>query len=84
VRRHKLIDEGAPVPSFYVNGFKSSPVLERRGDCMAREDPTKCKHCNKNEGEHLAKTMECPTGLKTRIGYLSFGPNVFEPKGEVK
>jgi hypothetical protein len=42
--------------------------------------PPKCIHCKKTEGEHNAKTRECPVGLKTRIGYIRFGPTVFEIK----
>lgn len=41
----------------------------------------KCKHCNKLQGDHKAKTLHCPTGSKTRIGYLSYHlTNTFESK----
>jgi hypothetical protein len=40
----------------------------------------KCKVCGKTRGLHQNKTAMCPTGLKTRIGYTSFGPTVFELK----
>lgn len=41
----------------------------------------RCKKCNKQRGDHKAKTLECPTGTRTRIGYLDYVPNqVFEPK----
>jgi hypothetical protein len=39
----------------------------------------RCKHCRKWKGEHRAKTFECPTGTKTRIGYCQYGPDVYEP-----
>lgn len=32
----------------------------------------KCKHCKKIRGEHKAKTLNCPMGTKTRIGYTSY------------
>lgn len=38
---------------------------------------TKCKICGKTRGLHQTKTAMCPRGLKTRIGYTSFGPTVF-------
>lgn len=38
----------------------------------------RCKHCRKWKGEHKAKTFECPTGTKTRIGYCHYGPAVYE------
>jgi hypothetical protein len=42
--------------------------------------PKKCKHCKKIKGEHQAKTLNCPAGMKTRIGHIQFHPeNVFEP-----
>lgn len=40
----------------------------------------KCKVCGKAFGLHQAQTHLCPTGVKTRIGYTSFGPNVFNLK----
>lgn len=33
---------------------------------------TKCVKCGKIRGEHQAKTLNCPTGSKTKIGYISF------------
>jgi len=50
----------------------------------------KCKNCGKIKGYHKAKTLACPTGKKSRIGYLSFSMTMtFEPvedkgKKEVK
>ena len=44
----------------------------------------KCKHCKKIRGEHLAKTLNCPTGSKTRIGYTSFHPTQVYEKQESK
>lgn len=41
---------------------------------------TKCKLCGKERGNHRATTLECPKGMKTSIGYTSFGPEVFDPK----
>lgn len=32
----------------------------------------KCKHCKKIKGLHQAKTLNCPLGSKTRIGYITF------------
>lgn len=40
----------------------------------------KCKVCGKIRGLHQSKNGMCPRGLKTRIGYTSFGPTVFELK----
>ena len=45
---------------------------------------TKCKLCGKARGNHRAKTLECPSGAKTRIGYTQFGPGVFDPKPATK
>jgi hypothetical protein len=42
---------------------------------------TKCKNCGKSKGLHQAKTLACPSGSKTRIGYTSFSSTTrFEPK----
>ncbi len=39
----------------------------------------KCKHCKKPKGDHKANTLHCPTGSKSRIGYLSYHTiNTFE------
>lgn len=38
----------------------------------------RCKNCHKEKGSHKAKTFECPSGLKTRIGYIHFGPTKYE------
>lgn len=32
----------------------------------------KCINCGKPRGEHQAKTLHCPQGSKTRIGYISY------------
>ncbi len=41
----------------------------------------KCKNCGKEKGLHQAKTLNCPYGTKTRIGYTSFHPtDKFVPK----
>jgi hypothetical protein len=45
-----------------------------------RKPPVKCIHCGKDKGMHLAQTLNCPVGMKTRIGYTSFGETVFAPK----
>ncbi len=46
---------------------------------------TKCKHCKKEKGLHQAKTLACPVGSKTRIGYICFSQTTtFEPKNEKK
>ncbi len=37
----------------------------------------RCVLCKKERGQHKAKTFECPTGTKTRIGYTNFGPEVY-------
>jgi hypothetical protein len=42
--------------------------------------PIKCQNCGKEKGNHLAHTLECPKGQKTRIGYTSFGKTTWEPK----
>lgn len=40
----------------------------------------KCKNCGKIKGEHLAGTLNCPIGTKTKIGYLMYHPTqVFKP-----
>jgi hypothetical protein len=44
----------------------------------------KCKVCGKIRGMHQNKTNMCPRGLKTRIGYTSFGPSVFVLKPSSK
>jgi hypothetical protein len=42
---------------------------------------TKCKNCGKAKGLHQAKTLACPCGSKSRIGYTSFSlTTTFEPK----
>jgi hypothetical protein len=38
----------------------------------------KCKNCGKIKDYHRAKTLECPSGTKTRIGYISFGFTTYE------
>ncbi len=42
--------------------------------------PPKCVHCGKERGLHKAVTLHCPAGMKTRIGYTSFGLTTFKPK----
>lgn len=37
----------------------------------------RCKNCNKERGDHKAKTLECPAGPRTRIGYLRYTPDQF-------
>lgn len=32
------------------------------------------------KGQHRAETLDCPKGMRTRIGYKSFGPERFVPK----
>ena len=41
----------------------------------------KCKNCGKEKGLHQAKTLACPVGRKTKIGYISFSYiDKFQPK----
>jgi len=40
--------------------------------------PHKCKNCKKFKDSHKTGTLECPVGLRTRIGYITFGPTVYE------
>lgn len=40
-----------------------------------------CVHCKKTKGVHLAKTLHCPVGMRTRIGQISFDKEkVYTPK----
>lgn len=39
-----------------------------------------CALCKKEKGNHRAETLECPKGLRTRVGYTRFGPERFTPK----
>lgn len=32
----------------------------------------KCKNCKKPKGEHQARTLNCPIGKKTRIGFIHY------------
>ena len=41
---------------------------------------SKCHNCGKTKGDHQAKTLLCPRGKKTRIGYIDFGPTTFIQK----
>lgn len=50
----------------------------------AARKPVKCQHCRRERGQHRAHTLECPYGVKTRIGYLMFGPTVWTPKDSQK
>jgi hypothetical protein len=39
----------------------------------------RCKNCGKPRGEHNATTKACPTGRKSRVGYITYSPDrVFE------
>lgn len=41
----------------------------------------KCALCNKERGAHKAKTLHCPFGTKTKVGYISYHPtDTFVPK----
>lgn len=41
----------------------------------------KCANCGKVRGYHRAKTFNCPTGAKTRVGYIHFdSKQVFKDK----
>lgn len=41
---------------------------------------TRCIHCGKERGNHLANTLNCPVGKHTRAGYISFhNTQTFEP-----
>jgi len=41
---------------------------------------TKCKHCKKAKGNHQSKTLACPSGKKTKIGYIHYSSTqVFDP-----
>jgi hypothetical protein len=45
----------------------------------------KCALCGKIKGVHKAKTLGCPFGMRTRIGYTDFKVfQVFTPKKESK
>jgi len=39
--------------------------------------PPKCKHCGKDKGSHRAKSLGCPVGMKTRIGYTQYSNEQF-------
>ena len=40
--------------------------------------PVRCVLCKKPKGLHLAGSLHCPAGMKTRIGYLQYSPtNVY-------
>lgn len=47
---------------------------------FSNKKPVKCKHCKKERGLHHAGDLLCPGGMKTRIGYLDFGPTTYEPR----
>jgi hypothetical protein len=34
--------------------------------------PARCAICRKEKGKHLAVTLHCPVGIKTRVGYVQF------------
>ena len=44
----------------------------------------KCKNCGKLLGLHKAVTYNCPTGMKTRIGYSSYALTTFEVKAPTR
>jgi hypothetical protein len=45
----------------------------------------KCKLCNKERGQHKAKTLECPVGKRTRIGHTTYSSDqTFVPKATRK
>lgn len=40
-----------------------------------------CKHCKKKRGNHQARTLACPVGGRSRIGYTAFhSTQVFEAR----
>jgi len=49
-------------------------------DFSGERKPVKCKHCRYTRGEHHAKDLLCPAGMRTRIGHLQFGPTSYEPR----
>lgn len=44
---------------------------------FTKQKPKKCIHCKKIRGVHKATTLNCPTGMKTRIGWTSYFENKF-------
>ena len=34
--------------------------------------PVPCAVCGKTRSQHKARTLNCPKGMKTRIGYIEF------------
>lgn len=43
--------------------------------------PVPCAICGKTRSQHKARTLNCPKGMKTRIGYLDFDDtNTYVPK----
>lgn len=41
----------------------------------------KCKYCGKEKSSHRAKSLNCPLGMKTRIGYTQYSnEQSYEPK----
>lgn len=44
------------------------------------DSTTVCALCGKRRGNHKAKTLHCPLGMKTRVGYTTFGAGIFQPK----
>lgn len=44
-------------------------------------EPQICSRCGKRRGDHKAITLNCPTGIKSRIGWLSWDKGqVFKEK----
>jgi hypothetical protein len=37
----------------------------------------KCALCSRAKNQHRAVSLECPTGKRTPIGYVEFGPRCF-------
>jgi hypothetical protein len=44
----------------------------------------KCKLCGKERGKHKAVTLQCPIGMKSRIGYTSYSNQIFVAKATRK
>ena len=40
--------------------------------CQTKMPKPKCAYCKKEKGDHKAKTFNCPTGRKSRVGYTSY------------
>jgi hypothetical protein len=67
----------------YAKNYKgpvSVFILDWHGILMRVGLSTKCVNCKKPYAVHEAIQLRCPTGLKTRAGYISYGPGVFKAK----